>query len=54
MARTQGTQRPTGVVTFLFTDVEGSTALWAADDTAIAASLAVHDEIDTLMMRNTA
>lgn len=36
---------PTGVVTFLFTDVEGSTALWAADSDAMAASLAVHDEI---------
>ena len=36
---------PTGVVTFLFTDVEGSTALWASDDQAMAASLAVHDDI---------
>ena len=36
---------PTGVVTFLFTDVEGSTALWAADDAAMATSLALHDQI---------
>jgi len=36
---------PTGVVTFLFTDVEGSTALWATDVEAMAASLALHDEI---------
>lgn len=36
---------PTGTVTFLFTDVEGSTRLWAADETAMAASLRVHDDI---------
>lgn len=36
---------PTGTVTFLFTDVEGSTRLWAADDAAMSASLRVHDEI---------
>ena len=36
---------PTGIVTFLFTDVEGSTRLWAADAEATAASLEVHDGI---------
>ena len=36
---------PTGVVTFLFTDVEGSTRLWEQDRAAMAASLALHDEI---------
>ncbi len=36
---------PTGTVTFLFTDVEGSTALWAGDSDAMSASLAVHDEL---------
>jgi len=36
---------PSGVVAFLFTDVEGSTALWAADAAAMSASLQVHDEI---------
>ena len=36
---------PRGVVTFLFTEVEGSTALWAHDDDAISASLRLHDEI---------
>ena len=36
---------PSGVVSFLFTDVEGSTRLWEADDEAMAASLARHDEI---------
>jgi predicted ATPase len=32
-------------VSFLFTDVEGSTKLWEADRDAMAASLAVHDKI---------
>ena len=36
---------PSGMVTFLFTDVEGSTRLWAADEGAMSASLLVHDAI---------
>lgn len=36
---------PTGTVTFLFTDVEGSTRLWADDEMAMSASLRVHDSI---------
>lgn len=36
---------PTGLVTFLFTDVEGSTRLWEEDAVAMAASLAHHDRI---------
>jgi len=36
---------PTGVVSFLFTDVEGSTRLWEADADAMGASLALHDRI---------
>jgi hypothetical protein len=32
-------------VSFLFTDVEGSTRLWTADRLAMSASLALHDEI---------
>ena len=36
---------PTGTVTFLFSDVEGSTRLWADDKGAISASLLVHDAI---------
>ena len=32
---------PSGTVTFLFTDVEGSTRLWAADKEAMSASLVV-------------
>ena len=34
---------PTGTVTFLFTDIEGSTERWAADEDAMAAALAAHD-----------
>jgi class 3 adenylate cyclase len=36
---------PTGIVAFLFTDVEGSTALWAADPSPMEASLALHDRV---------
>jgi predicted ATPase/class 3 adenylate cyclase len=36
---------PSGVVTFLLTDIEGSSALWEADPAAMAASLERHDEI---------
>ena len=39
------TVRPSGTVTFLFTDVEGSTRLWAADSDAMSASLQMHDRI---------
>jgi hypothetical protein len=35
--------RPSGIVTFLFTDVEGSTRRWEADADAMRAALAVHD-----------
>jgi predicted ATPase/class 3 adenylate cyclase len=37
--------RPSGTVTFLFTDVEGSTGLWAEDPAAMAASLTLHDSL---------
>src|SRR5829696_2704984 len=36
---------PTGTVTFLFTDIEGSTRLWEHDATAMQAALARHDEL---------
>ncbi len=36
---------PTGTVTFLFTDVEGSTRLWERDPSAMRPALARHDEI---------
>ena len=35
---------PTGTVTFLFTDIEGSTKLWEHDSPAMQAALARHDE----------
>jgi predicted ATPase/class 3 adenylate cyclase len=35
---------PSGVVTFLFTDVEGSTRRWEADADGMRAALAAHDE----------
>ncbi len=36
---------PSGVVTFLFTDIEGSTRRWEADADAMCAALAVHDKV---------
>ncbi len=39
------TERPTGTVTFLFTDVEGSTRLWQEHPDAMRDALARHDGI---------
>jgi len=36
---------PTGTVTFLFTDIEGSTKLWEQNAAAMQSALARHDEI---------
>ena len=36
---------PSGTVTFLFTDIEGSTRLWQEKPKAMAISHARHDEI---------
>ena len=36
---------PSGVVTFLFTDIEGSTRRWEADADAMRAALLAHDEV---------
>jgi predicted ATPase/class 3 adenylate cyclase len=36
---------PTGTVTFLFTDIEGSTRLWERDRAAMSEALARHDRI---------
>ena len=36
---------PSGVVTFLFTDIEGSTRRWEADADAMRASLLAHDKV---------
>ena len=35
---------PTGTVTFLFTDIEGSTRLWETNHDAMRMALARHDE----------
>ena len=37
--------RPTGTITFLFSDIEGSTSRWDADRKAMAAALARHDAV---------
>jgi predicted ATPase/class 3 adenylate cyclase len=37
--------RPSGVVTFLFTDIEGSTRRWEADAVAMRAALSEHDKL---------
>ncbi len=36
---------PSGVVTFLFTDIEGSTRRWESDADAMRAALAAHDKV---------
>jgi class 3 adenylate cyclase len=36
---------PTGTVTFLFTDIEGSTRLWEQHPAAMRDALARHDEL---------
>jgi class 3 adenylate cyclase len=36
---------PSGTVTFLLTDLEGSTRLWAQDPDAMRAAMARHDEL---------
>jgi class 3 adenylate cyclase len=40
-----GTSAPSGTVTFLFTDIEGSTRLWEASPEAMAEALERHDAI---------
>jgi predicted ATPase len=37
--------RPTGIVTFLFTDIEDSTPRWESDPDGMRHALAVHDEV---------
>lgn len=36
---------PSGIVTFLFTDIEGSTRRWEADPDGMGAALAAHDDL---------
>ena len=38
-------ERPAGTVTFLFTDIEGSTRLWEADPQAMQIELTAHDSV---------
>ena len=38
-------RRPTGTVTFLFTDIEGSTSAWDTHHHSMASALIRHDEI---------
>ena len=42
---TQAVQLPSGTVTLLFTDIQGSTLLWEAEPEQMAAALRRHDEI---------
>ena len=35
---------PVGTVTFLFTDIEGSTRLWQEDETSMRTAVARHDQ----------
>ena len=44
-ARVSAAAAPSGVVTFLFTDVEGSTRRWEAEADAMRVALAAHDEV---------
>ena len=39
------TERPSGTVTFLFTDLEGSTGLWERDGVVMNAALRAHDAL---------
>jgi len=40
--------RPSGTVTFLFTDIEGSTRLWEVSPNAMRTAVERHDEILSL------
>ena len=43
--RRGATPAPSGIVTFLFTDIEGSTRRWEADPEVMWAALADHDDV---------
>jgi predicted ATPase/class 3 adenylate cyclase len=45
LCHSAGVPAPSGVVTFLFTDVEGSTRRWETDAESMRAALAAHDEV---------
>ncbi|MBV8149788.1 MAG: adenylate/guanylate cyclase domain-containing protein, partial [Candidatus Eremiobacteraeota bacterium] len=44
-SRAPSAARPTGTVTFMFSDIEGSTARWEQNRDAMAAALARHDAL---------
>ena len=44
-ADTSSTTSPTGTVTFLFTDIEGSTRLWETQQAAMEMALPRHDAL---------
>jgi class 3 adenylate cyclase len=39
------TSAPTGTVTFLFTDIEGSTRLWDSHPLEMAQAVEIHDQL---------
>ncbi len=39
------TDRPTGILTFLFTDIQGSTSRWEEQESEMRAALARHDQV---------
>jgi class 3 adenylate cyclase len=41
-----GVAVPSGTVTFLFTDIEGSTRLWQENPSAMRAAVARHDPLE--------
>ena len=45
VVRSVGMSRPLGTVTFLLTDIEGSTRRWERDAVEMGRALAVHDEV---------
>ena len=48
----ESVQVPSGTVTLLFTDIEGSTRLWEAEPGLMATALRLHDEIMRLAIEN--
>jgi class 3 adenylate cyclase len=52
-AGVDGVAMPSGVVTFLFTDIEGSTRRWEADADAMRVALSAHDDVLRCGRRNT-
>jgi class 3 adenylate cyclase len=45
LQRPAGVSVPEGVVTFLLTDVEGSSRLWERDPKAMRAAMSLHHEL---------